>query len=110
MDPWLAPDGAPRKDVSQMSNPDGFFLGVESSASGRAWRNRLDARGNVARMYVDVAEDIAERSTPSNTWKCTSRSRGRESAIHQAVLDRADAPLAANEYTDSVIVEEGDRA
>jgi hypothetical protein len=49
MDPWLAPDGAPRKDVSQMSNPDRLFLGVESSASGRAWRDRLDARGNVAR-------------------------------------------------------------
>jgi hypothetical protein len=24
---------------------DGLFLGVESSATGRAWRDRLDARG-----------------------------------------------------------------
>src|SRR4029077_20605868 len=42
MDSGLAPSGAPRND--EMSE-NRLFLGVENSATGRAWRDRLHERG-----------------------------------------------------------------
>jgi single-stranded-DNA-specific exonuclease len=38
----------------------GFFLGVESSATGRAWRDRLDARGSARALGIAQRHDLPE--------------------------------------------------
>ena len=39
---------------------DGLFLGVESSATGRAWRNRLDERGSARALAIAQRHDLPE--------------------------------------------------
>ncbi len=39
---------------------DGLFLGVESSATGRAWRDRLDARGSARALAIGQRHDLPE--------------------------------------------------
>src|SRR6202047_3927256 len=39
---------------------DGLFLGVESSATGRAWRDRLDARGSARALAIAQRHDLPE--------------------------------------------------
>src|ERR1700688_3761622 len=39
---------------------DGLFLGVESSATGRAWRDRLDARGSARALAIAQRPDLPE--------------------------------------------------
>jgi single-stranded-DNA-specific exonuclease len=39
---------------------DGLFLGVESSATGRAWRDRLDARGAAQALAIAQRHDLPE--------------------------------------------------
>ena len=42
-------------------NPSGRpFLGVERSASGRAWRDRLDARGAATALAIAQRHDVPE--------------------------------------------------
>ncbi len=38
----------------------GFFLGVESSATGRAWRDRLDARASARALAIAQRHDLPE--------------------------------------------------
>jgi single-stranded-DNA-specific exonuclease len=40
--------------------PDGLFLGVENSATGRAWRDRLDARGAARALAIAQRHDLPE--------------------------------------------------
>jgi single-stranded-DNA-specific exonuclease len=39
---------------------DGFFLGVENSATGRAWRDRLDVRGSSRALAIAQRHDLPE--------------------------------------------------
>src|ERR1700758_1367287 len=39
---------------------EGLFLGVESSATGRAWRDRLDARGTARALAIAQRHDLPE--------------------------------------------------
>src|SRR5271166_3136553 len=39
---------------------EGLFLGVESSATGRAWRDRLDARGAARALAIAQRYDLPE--------------------------------------------------
>jgi single-stranded-DNA-specific exonuclease len=39
---------------------DGFFLGVEQSATGRAWRDRLDQRGSARALAIAQRHDLPE--------------------------------------------------
>jgi single-stranded-DNA-specific exonuclease len=39
---------------------EGHFLGVESSATGRAWRDRLDARGSARALAIAQRHDLPE--------------------------------------------------
>ncbi len=39
---------------------DGLFLGVENSATGRAWRDRLDARGAARALAIGQRHDLPE--------------------------------------------------
>jgi single-stranded-DNA-specific exonuclease len=39
---------------------DGLFLGVESSATGRAWRDRLEARGAARALAIAQRHDLPE--------------------------------------------------
>src|SRR6516225_4978939 len=39
---------------------EGLFLGVESSATGRAWRDRLDARGAARALAIAQRHDLPE--------------------------------------------------
>ena len=39
---------------------DGIFLGVESSATGRAWRDRLDERGSARALAIAQRHDLPE--------------------------------------------------
>jgi single-stranded-DNA-specific exonuclease len=39
---------------------DGLFLGVENSATGRAWRDRLDARGGARALAIAQRHDVPE--------------------------------------------------
>ena len=41
-------------------NNGGLFLGVESSATGRAWRNRLDERGAARALAIAQQHDLPE--------------------------------------------------
>jgi single-stranded-DNA-specific exonuclease len=60
MDCGFAPDGAPRNDVIQMSNGNRFFLGVENSATGRAWRDRLDERAAARALAIAQRHELPE--------------------------------------------------
>src|SRR5579872_2978689 len=60
MDSRLAPDGARRNDTLNMSNTNGLFLGVESSATGRAWRSRLDERGSALALAIAQRHELPE--------------------------------------------------
>ncbi len=40
--------------------PESFFLGVERSATGRAWRDRLDARGQTRAMTIAQRHGLPE--------------------------------------------------
>jgi len=39
---------------------DGLFLGVENSATGRAWRDRLDERGSARALAIAQRHDVPE--------------------------------------------------
>ncbi|MGB7098559.1 MAG: single-stranded-DNA-specific exonuclease RecJ, partial [Xanthobacteraceae bacterium] len=39
---------------------DGLFLGVESSATGRRWRDRLDQRGSARALAIAQRHDLPE--------------------------------------------------
>jgi single-stranded-DNA-specific exonuclease len=43
-----------------MSDSNRFFLGVESSATGRAWRDRLDERGAARALAIAQRHDVPE--------------------------------------------------
>src|SRR4029077_9747767 len=57
MDSGLAPSGAPRND--EMSE-NRLFLGVENSATGRAWRDRLDERGASRALAIAQGHELPE--------------------------------------------------
>jgi single-stranded-DNA-specific exonuclease len=59
MDCGLAPDDAPRNDAA-MSNANRLFLNVESSATGRAWRDRLDERGAARALAIAQRHEVPE--------------------------------------------------
>ncbi len=42
------------------SATDGLFLGVENSATGRAWRDRLDQRGSARALAIAQRHDLPE--------------------------------------------------
>ncbi len=42
---------------------DGLFLGVEHSATGRAWRDRLDVRGSAPALAIARRHNLP---TPAN--------------------------------------------
>ena len=44
----------------ELAAADGLFLGVESSATGRAWRDRLDARGAARALAIAQRHDLPE--------------------------------------------------
>jgi single-stranded-DNA-specific exonuclease len=44
----------------ELAATDGLFLGVESSATGRAWRDRLDARGAARALAIAQRHDLPE--------------------------------------------------
>jgi single-stranded-DNA-specific exonuclease len=46
------------RDISAMNS--GLFLGVEQSATGRAWRDRLDARGAARALAIAQRHDVPE--------------------------------------------------
>ena len=39
---------------------NGLFLGVEQSATGRAWRDRLDERGSARALAIAQRHDLPE--------------------------------------------------
>jgi single-stranded-DNA-specific exonuclease len=63
--------------------PQRFFLGVEKSARGRAWRDRLDARGNA------LALAIAQRHGVPDMLARILAGRGVEAADAESYLDPA---------------------
>lgn len=46
--------------ATSLSNSERFFLGVEKSATGRAWRDRLDDRGNARALTIGQRLGIPE--------------------------------------------------
>jgi single-stranded-DNA-specific exonuclease len=44
----------------ELAATDGLFLGVESSATGRAWRDRLDVRGAARALAIAQRHDLPE--------------------------------------------------
>jgi single-stranded-DNA-specific exonuclease len=44
----------------ELAVSDGRFLGVEHSANGRAWRDRLDARGSARALAIGQRHDLPE--------------------------------------------------
>ena len=46
--------------IAEMSEYNRLFLGVESSATGRAWRDRLDERGAARALAIAQRHDIPE--------------------------------------------------
>jgi single-stranded-DNA-specific exonuclease len=60
MDCGFAPDGAPRNDVIQTSNGNRLFLGVENSATDRAWRDRLDERASARALAIAQRHELPE--------------------------------------------------
>jgi single-stranded-DNA-specific exonuclease len=44
----------------EFSVTDGLFLGVENSATGRAWRDRLDERGSARALAIAQRHDLPE--------------------------------------------------
>jgi single-stranded-DNA-specific exonuclease len=70
--PAATPDAQPR-----------FFLGVEKSARGRAWRDRLDARGSA------LALAIAQRHGVPDMLARIMAGRGVEAADAESYLDPA---------------------
>jgi single-stranded-DNA-specific exonuclease len=44
----------------ELAATDGLFLGVESSATGRAWRDRLNARGAARALAIAQRHDLPE--------------------------------------------------
>jgi len=54
--------------LATLPNADRFFLGVENSATGRAWRDRLNERGSA------VAAAIAQRHGPGSSQAVASSS------------------------------------
>jgi single-stranded-DNA-specific exonuclease len=57
MDSGLAPIGAPRNDEMAENR---LFLGVENSATGRAWRDRLDERGAARALAIAQRHELPE--------------------------------------------------
>jgi single-stranded-DNA-specific exonuclease len=57
MDSGLAPGGAPRNDEMTENR---LFLGVENSATGRAWRDRLDERGAARALAIAQRYELPE--------------------------------------------------
>ena len=58
MDSGFALHGAPRNDYRMSENR--LFLGVENSATGRAWRDRLDERGSARALAIAQRHDLPE--------------------------------------------------
>ena len=46
------------RDISPMNSA--LFLGVEQSTTGRAWRDRLDARGAARALAIAQRHDVPE--------------------------------------------------
>jgi single-stranded-DNA-specific exonuclease len=47
-------------EAREFAVTDGLFLGVESSATGRRWRNRLDARGAARALAIAQRHDLPD--------------------------------------------------
>ena len=68
---------------SRIESDERFFLGVERSASGRAWRDRLDARGQARALAIAqrhglpelLARVLAGRGVEADAVESLSRSR-----------------------------------
>ncbi len=56
----LAPDGAPGNDMLTMTNANRLFLGVENSATGQAWRDRLDERAAARALAIAQRHELPE--------------------------------------------------
>jgi single-stranded-DNA-specific exonuclease len=47
-------------ELREFAVTDGLFLGVENSATGRAWRDRLDERGSARALAIAQRHDLPE--------------------------------------------------
>src|ERR1700735_1319401 len=47
-------------ESNEFAVTDGLFLGVEASATGRAWRDRLDERGAARALAIAQRHDLPE--------------------------------------------------
>ncbi len=76
-----------------LSNSERFFLGVEKSATGRAWRDRLDERGNVRALT------IAQRLGVPELLARVLAGRGVEPDQAEAYLDPTIKRLLPDPHT-----------
>ena len=86
--------------TSQMNRP---FLGVERSASGRAWRSRLDERGNARALA------IAQRHETPELLARILAGRGVEVDDVEAFLDPTVKRLMPDPYTLTAMEEAASR-
>ena len=76
-----------------LNDSERFFLGVERSASGRVWRDRLDARGQARALA------IAQRAGVPELLARVLAGRGVEADEVQAYLDPAIRHLLPDPHT-----------
>ena len=79
--------------ATALTNPERFFLGVERSATGRAWRDRLDERGQTRAL------NIAQRTGIPELLARVLAGRGVEADEAQAFLDPTIKQLLPDPHT-----------
>jgi len=79
--------------ATALAHDEHFFLGVARSASGRAWRDRLDARGQARALA------IAQRAEVPELLARVLAGRGVEAEEAQAYLDPAIRHLLPDPHT-----------
>jgi single-stranded-DNA-specific exonuclease len=79
--------------ATALNSDDRFFLGVSQSASGRAWRDRLDARGQT------LALTIAQRHGLPELLARVLAGRGVEADAVEAFLDPSLKRLMPDPHT-----------
>ncbi len=70
-----------------------LFLGVENSATGRAWRNRLDERGSARALAIAQRHDLPELRSSSRLRQARpvaefSTPRNRRLSVIGAIVER----------------------
>ena len=88
--------GAIRTTIAQMAETR-LFLGVENSATGRAWRDRLDERGSARALAIAQRHDLARTARPHHRRPRYRGRRGR--GLSRSDDQAADArPLRAHRH------------